>query len=154
MNKNEHFELLTLNIDKLQKSIRMLEAAEAANFNIKGVHIFWIYSLLDYEDGLTASEIAAKSKINRSLVSREIDELCKQNIVEYDENNKNSKRYNAHIKLTDKGRKLAMMISQTAMNIQTEVRKGISESELEIFYSVLTKLSDNFDKIIDRQKGI
>ncbi len=137
-----HFEKLTISLDRLQKNIKALEKEESALLGVKGVHIFWIYALLAHPEGLSEAEIATVSKVNRSLVSRELDKLLEESIVTKD----TKSRYNAKITLTEKGREIATRIEDITMTIQKRVRQEISESELDVFYSVLAKISDLFEK--------
>lgn len=135
----------------MQKSIQWLETNESLKFGIKGVHVFWIYSLLKHEDGLTASEIAAENKVNRSLVSREIKKLYSEHIIDFGNSGKNTKKYNQRIKLTEKGKQIAKEIVAIAMCIQEKVDTSITEKELEIFYSVLNRLTSNLSRLINEK---
>ena len=69
------YEKFTRSIDGIHKSVNKLKIAIAPRLGVKGVHVFWIYKLLEYPEGLTAAEIAAVSMIDKSLVSREIAAL-------------------------------------------------------------------------------
>lgn len=106
---------------------------------------------MKHENGLTASEIAAENKINRSLVSREIDRLYRENIIDFNQSGKNTKKYNQRIKLTEKGKEIAKEIVAIAMGIQERVDTSITEKELEIFYSVLNRLTSNMSQLIDEK---
>lgn len=145
--KEVRFDEFALNIYLLQKSIRFLEAAVAEQLGIKSVHTFWIYSLLNNPEGMTAAEIASKHNINRSLVSREIDELHEKKIVEFHKSKPSSCNYNAKIRLTEKGKKFAESIKSVAMEVQNCTSSDISVENLEIFYSVLERLSGNLNRI-------
>ena len=58
-------------IDGVHKSVQKMRVDNAATFGIKGVHIFWVYELLQHPEGLSATELAARTNIDRSLISRE-----------------------------------------------------------------------------------
>lgn len=146
------FEEFILDICRLQKAIKLLETTAAGDLDVKGVHAFWIYSLLNSRDGLTAAEIAAKHNINRSLVSREIDELYEKGIVGFHTNGNSSGNYNAKIRLTEKGTTFAKELKSIALEVQNSASSEIPENELEIFYSVLGRLSDSLSKIATEQK--
>lgn len=139
--KGERFYDFVVGIHSLDKYIKAMESAEARRIGVKGVHIFMIYSLVDSPNGLTASEIARKNGNDRSLVSREIDKLCKEDIVRYNETE--GKRYNAKIVLTDKGREIAKNFSKIGIEEQNKVRGSISMEELAVFYSVLQRMTSN-----------
>ena len=102
------FEKFTLLIDGIHKSIHNLKITIAPYLGVKGVHVLWVWELLKNPDGLTAAELAMRSMVNRSLVSREIEELREGGyvVLELDGGNK----YNGKLRLTDKGRELAESI--------------------------------------------
>ena len=62
-------------IDGVHKSVQKIRVDNAATFGIKSVHILWVYELMRHPEGLSAAELAAKSNIDRSLISREISAL-------------------------------------------------------------------------------
>ena len=70
--KIERFEKFILLIDQIHKDINRIKSFIVSDPELKGVHSMWLYELLRSPNGLTATEIAAKTKIDRSLVSREI----------------------------------------------------------------------------------
>ncbi len=139
------FKKFTLLVDGIHKSVHNLKVTIAPGLGVKGVHVLWIYELLKNPDGLTAAELASESRINRSLVSREIEALVKDGYVcpERDDGT----RYNGKLSLTEKGISLAEKISNEVMAIQNAADDGISEEELISFYSTLEKLNNNFAKI-------
>jgi len=147
----ERFNRFAQLIDGIHKNIQSIKTAIAPSLGVKSVHVFWIYELLSCPGGLTAAELAARSRINRSLVSREIAELAQKGYIEVKRGGGEKRgNYNSRIVLTDKGIALAKAIRARAMRIQTEAGAGISEEELYIFYSTLEKLNNNLRKIADR----
>ncbi len=151
MNERKHVNLteptrfakLALLIDSIHKSIHKMKLEAAPHLGVKAVHIFWIYELMNHKEGLTATELAAETMIDRSLVSREIEILKKNGLVRA-EDGSGKRNYNARIFLTEDGLALAKTILERVKKIQDDVDSGISEEELESFYSTLTKLSANF----------
>lgn len=144
------FKKFTLLIDGIHKSIHNLKITIAPHLGVKGVHVLWVWELLKNPDGLTAAELAMRSMVNRSLVSREIEELREGGyvVLELDGGNK----YNGKLRLTDKGRELAESIGGEVMRIQDAVDEGISEEELDVFYLTLEKLNNNFLKYKEQNK--
>lgn len=145
------FEKFTLLIDGIHKSISKIKFDTAPYLGIKSVHVFWIYELSLHPEGLTAAEIAAVSMVDRSLVSREIAALKKNGYVESEDTGK-KRNYNARITLTEKGLGLAARITDEATRVQSMADEGISEGELESFYSTLEKLYKNFASITSGKK--
>jgi DNA-binding MarR family transcriptional regulator len=140
------FSKLALLIDGIHKSIHKMKLGAAPHLGVKAVHVLWIYELMNHDSGLTATELAANTMIDRSLVSREIEVLKKNGYVTTSET-AGKRNYNTRIYLTEKGILLAEQITDRVKCIQDEVDKGISKEELESFYSTLEKLSGNFVKI-------
>ncbi len=138
------YEKFTQSIDGIHKSINKLKLAIAPSLGVKGVHVFWIYKLLEYPNGLTAAEIAAASMIDKSLVSREIAALKRDGYIEARGTEGGKRNYNARLVLTESGVALAKRIVNEVTRIQAEVSEGISEEELAAFYSALEKLHVKF----------
>lgn len=143
MTEPTRFEKLALLIDGIHKSIHKMKIEAAPTLGVKAVHVFWVYELMIHPEGLTAAELAAKSMIDRSLVSREIEELKKGGYI-VAERGGGKRNYNVRFTLTEKGGELAERIVGYVKYVQQTVDNGISEKELESFYATLTKLCDNF----------
>ena len=145
----ERFYIFTLLIDGIHKCIHRIKFDFAPHFGVKSVHMFWIYELRSYPDGLTAAELAERSRISRSLVSREIERLQENGYVEIHETARGKrKNYNSPIRLTCKGIELADSIAAEAMKIQERANEGISPEELVVFYATLSKFYNNLRGVI------
>ena len=152
MTEPTRFEKLALLIDGIHKSIHKIKIEAAPALGVKAVHVFWVYELLIHPEGLTSAELASKSMIDRSLVSREIEALKKGGYIT-SEPGTGKRNYNARISLTDKGVELAERIVGYAKYVQSRVDCGISKEELDSFYETLAKLSDNFT-VLSREFSI
>ena len=144
---NFRFEKFTLLLDGIHKGINKLKDEIAPALGVKNVHLLWLYHLWRNPEGLTSAEIAQARKIDRSLVSREIEILEENGYITLAEVKGRRRKYNARILLTDKGRELAERIAEEALRIQNTVDAGISEGELEAFYITLEKIHRNFETI-------
>lgn len=143
------FEKFTLLIDGIHKSVHKIKLDAAPHAGVKGVHVMWVYELYTHPDGLTATEIAAVSRIDRSLVSREIDALMKDGYIECRDKS-DKKRYKGRFVLTERGCELARWITERVLEVQNTVSEGISAEELRVFYSVLERLDRNFEALSER----
>ncbi len=151
----ERFGKFTLLIDNISKCVHKIKVDTVPYLGIKSVHVFWICTLYRHPEGLTATEIAASRQVDRSLVSREIAELCSYEYIEYIGGTGKRRNYNSRLVLTEKGKELARVIFREAMDVQKKADAGISEEELEIFYSVLERLQDNLSDIArEREKNL
>ncbi|MBQ8836320.1 MAG: transcriptional regulator [Clostridia bacterium] len=132
-------------IDGIHKRVQKLRTDYAANFGVKGVHVFWVYELLSHPEGLSAASLAASSKIDRSLISREIKALESIGYIRA-EKQSGKRGYNSKIVLTESGIEAAHKMRDIMMDFQNLADDGVSKSDLEIFYSVLEKINYNLEK--------
>ena len=151
INEVDRFESFILLIEAIHKSINKIKTDIIPECAVKSVHTMWLYELLRNPDGLTATEIAAKTMIDRSLVSREIAALIKGGFIESD-SLQGKRNYNSVIKLTEKGKKLAEQIADSALKVQNEVSRNVSTDELAVFYSVMERLYSNIVSIANKDK--
>lgn len=150
--QEERFEEFSTLINSIHENICKLKASYTIELGLKEVHIFWIYLLKQHENGLSASELASASKVNRSLVSREIGSLIEANVLYIGENTAHT-RNGRKFKLTDRGKSLAEEISRIAKDIQDKVNQGINEEDLAVFYNTLRLLASRFDSVVLNENG-
>ena len=149
----ERFGKFTLLIDGIYKNIHKIKLDKAPYLGIKSVHIFWVYLLRRHPEGLTATELASRSEIDRSLVSRELQKLCADGYIMSMGGTGKRRNYNSRLVLTEKGVELAEYIRCEAMAVQARADDGITDEELALFYTVLEKLHDNFaDMVKEREE--
>ena len=144
LKSGDRFENFILSIDSIHKCINKIKQDIISDESLKGVHTLWLYELLKSGDGLTAAELAARSNIDRSLVSREIAALVGDGYVSVVEG-KGKRGYNSRFLLTEKGQALAERIADLALSIQNAASSDVSDEELEIFYSVLEKIRGSLE---------
>lgn len=144
--EQERFFNFTRLIDGIHKDVLKIRLDFAPAFGVKSVHVFWIYELLSHPDGLSATELAASSKIDRSLISREITALKKQGLIQT-ATVEGKRNYNAKITLTDAGKAAAKRISELGVYFQNRVSEGIDEKKLIIFYNALETMYRNLERI-------
>ena len=146
----DRFESFIVLIDAIHKSINRIKTDIAPESAIKSVHTMWLYELLRNPEGLTATEIAGKTRIDRSLVSRELSALMREGVVR-SASSGGKRNYNTVITLTEKGRDLAEEIAESALKIQNAVSCDVDKDELLIFYSVLERLYNNIEAISNKK---
>lgn len=150
INQVDRFESFILFIDAIHKSINKLKTDIAPHSPIKSVHTMWLYELLRNPEGLTATEIASKTMIDRSLVSREISALMREGLVK-SEGTDRKRSYNSVITLTENGKALAEHIASAALKIQNAASHNVDKDELSVFYSVLERIYNNIDAISNKR---
>lgn len=144
----ERFEQFSALISGIYRDMQKMKAKRADSLGMKSVHIFWVYLLKNHPEGLTASELSRHSQSNRSLVSREIQELMDLGYVTAAKSTK-SRRYGQKLQLTPSGEKVANYIGQISVDIQNQVSAGVPEEDLKVFYRTLATIMTNFHKLTD-----
>lgn len=147
--EKEHFEEFSSLISGIHGNIQKLKARYTTQLGLKPVHVFWLYLLHIHAEGMTASELAAAGKIDRSLVSRELDYLLDEGIVSALGSGER-RRYGWKLVLTEKGEALANIISAVGKDIQNTVSRDIPESDLAVFYRTLHTLCDGFENLVTK----
>ena len=148
----DRFETFVILIDSVHKCISKIKQELSSCTSVKSVHTLWLYELYKHDGGLTASELAEKSNIDRSLVSREIRELTHEGYINI-EPCAGKRGYNSRITLSDKGIEIARKIADTAYEIQNVVSDGIDYDTLSLFYSTLEKLCINLEDYNNRENA-
>ncbi|MGN0985135.1 MAG: MarR family winged helix-turn-helix transcriptional regulator [Candidatus Enterenecus sp.] len=142
--KQQRFEQLVLQVNSLHRNIEKIRRRQAASLGIKSMHAFWLYLLAVYEDGLSASELAAAAHIDRSLVSREIEDLEDMGYITTKEQTVH-RRYGWKFILTPKGQEMARQVSQVSRSVQTAADRGIPPEDLAAFYRTLDAITRNLE---------
>ena len=146
--KEERFEQFSSLISGIYRDIQKLKTKWTEPLGMKSVHIFWVYLLKNHPEGLSASELSRHSQSNRSLVSREIQELINLGYV-YAEETPKQRRYGQKLRLTESGLTVAQRISDASLEIQSAVNAGIPEDDLITLYRTLEILMRNFHTLAD-----
>lgn len=146
--KEERFEQFSSLISGIYRDIQKLKTKWTEPLGMKSVHIFWVYLLKNHPEGLSASELSRHSQSNRSLVSREIQELINLGYV-YAEKTPKQRRYGQKLRLTESGLTVAQRISDASLEIQNAVNTGIPEDDLITLYRTLEILMQNFHTLTD-----
>ena len=142
------FEKFALLIDGAQKCIQKFKSNIAQELGVKSVHVLWIYELYIHPDGLTSAELAVRSNIDPSLISRELATLKRRGYITK-ETTPGKRTYNARITLTNDGKALAYKIYENALEVQSRVSAGLTNQELATFYLVLERLYSNLNEYTD-----
>jgi DNA-binding MarR family transcriptional regulator len=141
--EEERFEQFSSLISGIYRDIQKLKNKWTEALGMKSVHIFWVYLLKNHPEGLTASELSRHSQSNRSLVSREIQELVDLGYIQVQKCS-GTRRYGQKFYLTDSGMATAKQISTASLEIQNKVNSGIPEQDLVVLYRTLHTLLNNF----------
>ena len=145
----ERFEQFNTLISGIYRDIQKLKTKRTMPLGMKSVHIFWVYLLKNHPEGLSASELSQYSQSNRSLVSREIQELIDLGYVNVHQSAP-KRRYGQKLRLTPLGEDAAKRISDATLEIQNKVNAGIPEADLIVLYRTLGILMENFHQLAEQ----
>lgn len=144
---HDRFVKFTIAISKLNKLINKVKSDGMKDkFDLKGVHTLCLYQLMSNDHGMTSTEIAKSCDLDPALVSRTINELCQKELIQ---KVGEAGKYHARYCLTQKGAQISSELKQIIQSVQLFVDQGITEEELDTFYSVMERLSCNFEFLSD-----
>lgn len=141
----ERFQLFTVLITKLSRSIKRIKTAEMEEFNLKSPHVSCMYYIYKY-GGLTLKQLCDICEEDKASISRSIDYLEQVGLVVPHE----ERKYKNPIELTEKGKQVGKAISHKIDNILDIAGEGISEEERKIMYKSLARISEKLDKMSDK----
>lgn len=134
--------------DKILKKIQKYKNDQLAEFQLRSMHLMFLYCLAKSDDGMTAGELAKSCSVDKAFISRISAELRDLGYVDYDPNNNDdSSRYKKRLSLTDKGHKVMIAVNEKVRNAVEQISAGISPMQLETFYRVLDVMDNNLDSL-------
>ena len=89
----------------------------------------------------TLLDIVMTLKRDKGQVARLVDELCTLEMIQKIKNPNDGR--SKLLKLTQQGRAFFKSIEKIELTFSEQLKKGISEKEMNIFFSVSDKLSEN-----------
>ena len=144
---SDRFHKFTVLLSNITRCIRKIKTEEMDEFNIKSPHVSCLYYI--YKAGaMTAKELCDICKEDKAAVSRSVEYLEKNGFILCDSSLE--KRYKTPIKLTDKGVKVADIISNKIYKILDQASEGISDEDRQILYNSLDIINNNLSKICEK----
>lgn len=147
----DRFMEFTISISRMNKLVQKLKTEGMKLFGLKASDTLCLYRLMTSEEGLTFSEIAQSCDLDPALVSRLLKELVANGMVEKDGK---PGKYHAKYFLTAAAKEKMAEIAGVISYLQELADSGITEEELDAFYSCLMKLTANFEKMADNSGAL
>lgn len=144
-----HFELFTLTLSSIIKSIKKLKDTRMSQFGLRSSHVMLLYQLGTHPEGLTPADLAESGSVDKALISRTISDLQEKALVRTMQSE--GKKYKVRLCLTESGKEVAEYISDAVSKIQEQVSGDIPEEDLKIFYRTLFTLQENFSKLAKKE---
>ncbi len=142
----ERFETFTVLINKINRNIRKIKNQEMAEYGLRSTHVTCLYYLYSSES-LTATELCERCEEDKATISRAVDFLEDKGFIECQ--SKAAKRYKSPLYLTERGKEAGKKVFDAVDRVLDEVGVGLTDEQRKTFYSYLTIISDNLDKITD-----
>ncbi len=145
----ERFETFTVRIASISRNVRRIKTDAMAEFDLRSHHVSVLYYIYR-EDALTAKELCDLCEEDKANISRSIKYLEEHGFL-YCESSAR-KRYLAPLMLTEKGKTAGKRLAEKIDEVLHAVSEGVSEEDRIIFYRSLKQISDNLQRICDKDK--
>lgn len=140
------FEKFSLAISEINRCWHKLAAEELANYDLNSPHVVYLNTLYQHTDGITAAKLGELCCKDKADVSRMISIMEKKGLVQRESSGGN--RYRALLKLTDEGKAAARHVQQRAALAVELAGAGLSDSDREIFYHALDRITANLQTLV------
>ncbi len=122
------------------KSITKLKNRYMSSYGLSSTHTMCIRKLYSAPNGLTRTQIAKKCELDKSQISRIINELSEKGYVLEGPECSN---YKKRVMLTYEGKRIAADINSIALDINRYVSGNISDEDITTFYRVFGEICKN-----------
>ena len=146
----DRYVTFSTHIEKLYKDIQKVKTDRMNRFGLRSTDVSVIIMASRHPDGLTVTELASECGVDKAVVSRAMHSLLLQGYMTY--TNNILRNYRKKIKLTEKGMATVDTISHLAEQAVSEVSRDISQSDLDIFYRTLEKITKNLNSLTGARK--
>ena len=139
------FARFSLAIAEIHRCWHKLAAEEMAKYDLNSAHAFYLTTLIQYPEGITAARLCEICEKDKAAISRIVAELEEAGLVQRLE--RNGTRYRATLVLTPSGREAAEVVSRTAKWAVERAGEGLTDADREVFYRVLALIAENLHAI-------
>lgn len=129
---------------KFKKLADMTFKSVRSRYDMKQIEVEVLFFLYNNPEA-TSSDIYRTLTLHRGHVSMAMDDLCKKGYLRA-EQDKNDRRYVSY-EMTAGGKEVAEEIAKLWFDMKGRLFDGITTEELEYTKRILTKVSDNIDKL-------
>jgi len=131
----------------LSRSRRVFKHQMATEFRNKEIELsfeqFFILKLLNANAEFIQQDLADRLQKDKSIIVRHINCLLEHQFVGRITNMEDKRKKN--LTLTKSGVEILNRMNEVAVDVSNKLLSGITESELEIFKFVLTRIQENSD---------
>jgi len=142
----ERFIEFTSNIAQAYKHVIKIKSLKMADFGLKASHVMCLFYLGKNAEGLTAGELIELCREDKAGISKCLNELKKQMLIEVDDEN-GTKKYRAKYRITPEGAAIYENISGIILQVVDKCGADLTEEERAIFYRSLGTIVKNLESI-------
>lgn len=139
------YEQFSSMISTICRCVQKIERDEMVKYGYKGSYAQYLVAISHYPDGITARRLCETCDKDKAAISRVIAEMEESGLVE--RVGEGTSKYRARLFLTDKGRKLADVVSERARVAVDLVGEGLTDYDRSIFYATLDRIAANLQKV-------
>ncbi len=133
------FTRFSLAISEIDRCWHKLAAEEMAKYDLNSAHAFYLATLIQYPQGVTAAKLSELCCKNKADVSRMISILEKKGLVRREA--VGGKLYRAKLLLTEEGRQAAAHVQGRAALAVELAGSGMTDTDRETFYRCLEQIT-------------
>ena len=135
----DRFARFSLAISEIDRCWHKLAAEEMAKHDLNIAHAFYLTTLIQYPQGITAAKLSELCCKNKADVSRMISILEKKGLVRRE--TIAGKLYRAKLLLTESGRQAAAHVQGRAALAVELAGSGMTDTDRETFYRCLEQIT-------------
>ena len=139
------FARFSLAISEIDRCWHKLAAEEMAQYDLNSAHAFYLTTLIQYPQGVTAAKLSELCCKNKADVSRMISILEKKGLVRRE--TVGGKLYRAKLLLTEAGRQAAAHVQSRAALAVELAGSGMTDADRETFYRCLEQITANLQTL-------
>lgn len=148
LGNGERYIRFSIAIEHMAKTLQKYKNEKLNEYGLRSMHLMFLFRLNQAEEGMTGSELAVSCSVDKAFISRVTNELCSAGYVEY--KNKGGSRYKNKLVLTQAGKKVMEHINSMIDEAISSATEGITETQLNIFYSVLGTIDKNLESVSEK----
>ena len=147
----QRYETFTLLIMNITRCVQKIKNIEMSALGLKGGQVQCLFALFNSDEGASMTALCKICGEDKGMMSRTLKELMAQELIYIDE--KEDRKYRNPFKLTEKGNRVASIVSDRISEMLDLGSMGISGNDREILYRTLTRISDNLTGICNNYEG-
>ena len=147
----DRYQTFTSLILNISRCIQKIKNSEVVEFGMKGKHVQCLFFLYKYSEGLTLMQLCEFCDEDKGAMSRTVKELIGKGLVYVAENS--MQKYRNPIKLTEKGRSNAGIVSEKISHVVLSAGQGLTEPDRKVFYQSLNLILKNLTEICKSYGG-